>query len=125
MLNPGYKDMLVAFCDHDVQFLLIGAYALAAHGLPRATGDIDLFVNTNPANAQRVWNALAEFGAPLGDLTVHDLEVVGTVFQIGVRPRRIDITTKIDGIDFATAWSNRDTIEIEGLSIPVIARNDR
>ena len=56
MLNPDYKDMLAAFCDHDVEFLLIGAYALAAHGLPRATGDIDLFVNTTPANAQSQHN---------------------------------------------------------------------
>jgi len=82
----------------------VGAYALALHGRPRATGDLDLWVEPTPGNAERVFQALRAFGAPLSQVTPTDFSRPGTVFQIGVPPRRIDILTKLTGLQFAQAW---------------------
>ena len=124
MLNPDYRDMLSALSAAGVEFLVVGAYALAAHGLPRATGDIDFWVRPTGDNADRVLEALREFGAPLHDLSREDLARPGTVFQIGVPPRRIDLLTAIDGVEFEAAWQNRATREVDGFSIPVLAKQD-
>ena len=93
MLNEDYRDMLQALADEKVSFLLVGAYAMAAHGYPRATMDIDIWVMPSPQNADAVLRALRYFGAPLHNLTKEDLLKDGTIFQIGVAPRRIDIIT--------------------------------
>jgi hypothetical protein len=123
LLNPDFRDMLSALCDEKVEFLLVGAYALAAHGLPRATGDMDIWIRCSDANAGRVWNALQRFGAPLFDLTVENLQTPGTVFQIGIVPRRIDILTSIDGVLFDEAWNQRKIVTLEGLTVAVISRD--
>jgi len=114
--------MLGALCDQQVEFLVVGAYAMAAHGLPRATGDIDLWVRPSPENAERVWAALTAFGAPIFNLSKKDLTEPGTVFQIGLPPRRIDILTRITGITFEEAWEARIEIKIEGRTIPVLGK---
>jgi hypothetical protein len=123
LLNPDFRDILHEFCDAQVEFLLVGAYAMAAYGVPRATGDIDLWVRCHPENAQRVMTALARFGAPLTEVTAEDFVTPGTVFQIGVAPRRIDILTTIDGVAFEEAWPERTEVEIEGLRVPVLSRS--
>jgi hypothetical protein len=123
LLNPDFHDMLSALCDEGAKFLLVGAYALAAHGLPRATGDMDLWIRRSAENAARVWRALQRFGAPLAQLTMDDLTTPDLVFQIGVAPRRIDILTSIDGVQFDEAWTDRKVIEIEGLTIGIIGRS--
>jgi hypothetical protein len=115
---------LNAFIAEGVEYLVVGAYALAAHGILRATGDLDLHIHSTPDNAQRVFRALQEFGAPLGDLTEGDLSTPGTVYQIGLSPNRIDILTLIDGVEFTTAWKNRLEIDVDGITIPVIGRED-
>jgi hypothetical protein len=122
LLNPDFRDMLSAFCAEGVEFMLVGAYALAAHGYPRATGDIDLWIRCSGENAQRVWRALGRFGVPLFDLTVADLNRPVTVFQVGVAPNRIDILTAIDGVGFDEARPECKVIEVEGLTILVIGR---
>lgn len=122
MLNPDFKDILSALCAHKVEFLLVGAYAMAAHGLPRATGDIDIWVRPDTANAALVMKALIDFGAPLGELTVAELATPGIIFQMGLPPRRIDLLTQISGVDFETAFAHRLEIELEGLIIPVLGR---
>jgi hypothetical protein len=122
LLNPDFHDMLSALCDENVEFLLVGAYALAAHGLPRATGDMDIWIRCSGENAKRVLQALQRFGAPLFDLTVDNLQSADTVFQIGMIPRRIDILTSIDGVLFDDAWSQRKIIELEGLTVAIIGR---
>src|SRR5436853_7042411 len=104
LLNPDFHDILSAFGNTGVEFLLVGAYALAAHGLPRATGDIDLWVRCSKENAVRVLTALTRFGASVRDLTEADFTTPGMVVQIGVTPRRIDILTAIDGVEFNEAW---------------------
>jgi hypothetical protein len=130
MLNEDYKDMLQALVDEKVEFLLVGAYALAAHGYPRATMDIDIWVMPSPDNAGAVLRAVHRFGAPVHNLTRADLEKEGIVFQIGVAPRRIDIITAASGLDFNEASSRATSVEIEGITvrIPSIAdliRNKR
>lgn len=122
MLNPDYRDMLSAFADAEVEYLVIGAYALAAHGHPRATGDMDLWVRRSSENAERVLRALSAFGAPLSYVGNEDFETPDTVFQIGISPRRIDILTTIEGVDFREAWPERMEIEVEGLTIPILGR---
>ena len=97
MLNEDYRDLLHALSDEKVKFLLVGAYALAAHGYPRATMDIDIWVMPSPQNADDVLRALRRFGAPLHNLTKEDLQKDGTIFQIGVAPRRINIITAASG----------------------------
>lgn len=123
MLNRDYRDMLSAFNDAKVDYMIVGAYAVAAHGVVRATGDIDLWIRSSQDNAQRAWRALANFGAPLSGFKEADLAVHGTVFQIGVAPSRIDILTSIDGVEFSDAWNERIKVEVEGIRVNVIGRS--
>jgi hypothetical protein len=106
------------------EFLLVGAYAMAAHGYPRATGDLDIWVRRTDENAQRVWRALRRFRAPLFDLTLEDLKAPDIVFQIGTAPRRIDLLTSIDAVEFEEAWPRRKEVKIEGQTFAVIGRDD-
>ncbi len=124
MFNPDFKDMLLALSEAKIDFMLVGAYAVAAHGHPRATGDLDLWVRPDSDTAPRVYRVLADFGAPLHDLTVDDLAQPGMVFQIGVEPSRIDILTAISGVGFDDAWANRLSIEMDGINLCVIGRDD-
>ena len=124
MLNPDFKDMLSALSEAGADYLVVGAYALAAHGFPRATGDLDLWVRPTTDNAARVWQALAAFGAPTSKITVEDFSTPDIVYQLGVAPRRIDILTSISGVEFDQAWQSRKSIELDGLAVPVIGRDD-
>ena len=124
MLNSDFREILSAFCEEKVKFMLVGAYAVAAHGLPRATGDIDLWIDCSKENAARVWQALKKFGARLVDFSEDDLQSAGTVIQLGVSPRRIDILTEITGVKFAEAEPHKLVLEIEGIQVPVIGRAD-
>ena len=124
MFNPDFKDMLLALSDARIDFLLVGAYAVAAHGHPRATGELDLWVRPDAETAPKVYRVLADFGAPLHDLTVDDLATPGMVFQIGVEPSRIDILTAITGVAFDDAWENRLFIELDDIKLNVIGRDD-
>ena len=122
LLNPDYRDILSAFNEEKVDYLIVGAYALAAHGIPRATGDIDIWIRCAKDNARRAWHALLNFGAPLSELNEADLSRTGIVFQIGVAPSRIDILTSIDGVDFTDAWRQCLEVEVEGIKVTVIGR---
>ncbi len=104
-VNEDFVDMLMALTKSQTEFLIIGAYALAAHGFPRATGDIDIFVEPTKRNAANVYRALIEFGAPVQahGVTASDFEKQGAVYQIGLPPRRIDLLTSISGVDYAEA----------------------
>jgi hypothetical protein len=124
LLNPDFRDMLGLLCEHNVEFLLVGAHALAAHGHPRATGDLDIWVRPTKDNAVRLWQALEAFGAPLALAELKDFHTPDMVVQFGVPPRRIDLITGIDGVNFTNAWNNRITISLEGMRIPVIGRDD-
>jgi hypothetical protein len=124
MLNEDYKEMLQFLADEKVKFLLVGAYALAVHGYPRATMDIDIWVLPSPENAQAVLRALDRFGAPLHGLTTADLQKDDTIFQIGVAPRRIDIITGASGLRFTEAFANSSVIDIDGLDVHIPSVDD-
>jgi predicted nucleotidyltransferase len=124
MLNKDYKEMLLCLLEENVRFLLVGAYAVAVHGFPRATKDIDFFVWATPENAANLMRALAKFGAPLDDISESDFSSEGIIFQIGNSPRRIDIITNISGVKFEHAYANRKAIFIEGIEVPVISLQD-
>ena len=123
-MERDFKDMLSAFSDEEVEYLLVGAHAMAVHGCPRATQDIDFWVRPSPQNAKRVFRALAVFGAPLESVAAQDFENPGTIFQIGLPPLRIDIITSIDGVEFDEAWQNRLEIVLDGLAAMVIGREE-
>jgi len=122
LLNPDFRDILSAFNEEKVEYLVVGAYALAAHGFVRATGDIDLWIRCSEENAERVVRSLIKFGAPLFNLTTDDLKKPGLIFQIGVVPRRIDILTSIDGVGFEEAWVLRKEITVEDMKVQIISR---
>jgi hypothetical protein len=123
-LNEDFRDILRALLETQAQFLVVGAYAVAAHGNPRATGDLDIWVAARPDNAERVWRALVAFGAPVESLGVRadDFASEGMVIQIGLAPRRIDFLTSLTGVTFREAWEERVEHEIDGLRIPFLGR---
>lgn len=124
MLNKDYKEMLQCLLEEKVKFLLVGAYAVAVHGYPRATKDIDFFVWATPENASSLMKALIKFGAPLDKISESDFSSKGIVFQIGNSPRRIDIVTSASGVDFEQAYANKQIVFLEGLEVPVISLQD-
>lgn len=123
-MSPDFRDLLSAFNAHGVEYLLVGAYALAAHGRVRATGDLDVWIRPEPKNARRVMTALAEFGAPVQGLSESDLTSADLVFQIGIAPLRIDVLTAIDAVDFDDAWRNRVESRFADQPVPVLSRED-
>ena len=123
-MNQDFVEMLSELSAAGAEFIIVGAHALAVHGLPRATGDLDIWIRSTPENAGKVWKALMAFGAPLDQLSMNDLSTPGIIFQIGVVPCRIDILTDIDGVEFDEAWANRRYIKIHGIDIPVIGMQE-
>jgi hypothetical protein len=124
MLNPDFKDMLSCLRDEKVEFIVVGAYALAAHGFPRATGDIDIWVRSEAGNAKKIMRALAKFGAPVSDLSEDDFITHDRIIQIGVEPCRIDILTDIDGVEFDEAWQKKVNISVGEMEIHVLSKAD-
>lgn len=123
-LDEDYRDLLELFVKHQVEFVVVGAYAMAAHAVPRATGDIDLFVRASTENAARVVAALTEFGAPLAAHGVSEatFSTPGHTYQMGLPPKRIDVLTAIDGVGFDEASRDRVELNLEGLRIPFLGR---
>ncbi|MFT3852826.1 MAG: hypothetical protein QM733_08830 [Ilumatobacteraceae bacterium] len=123
-LDPDFSEFVESFVAHDVRFLLVGGYALAAHGLPRATGDFDAWIWLDASNAERVVAALEAFGFGGLGLTAADFDQPDRVVQLGYPPHRIDVLTSIDGVEFEDAWTRRIIVEADGHDLPVISRDD-
>jgi hypothetical protein len=121
-MNQDFLDLLRAFIDHSVRFLIVGAYALGVHGRPRATGDLDVWVDPTPDNAANIMHALEQFGAPMGEVTVDDFSRPGVVFQMGLPPVRIDVLTELTGLTFDEAWPGRTTAIFGPLTVDVLGR---
>jgi hypothetical protein len=121
-MHQDFLDLLRAFVDAEVRFLIVGAYALGVHGRPRATGDLDVWVEATPENAARVIAALGKFGAPTGHVTSDDLSRPGIVFQMGLPPVRIDVLTELTGVTFAEAWPSRTHANFGPIGVDVIGR---
>lgn len=122
MLIDDYKDMFLELSAAQADYLVVGAFAMAGHKMPRTTGDLDLWIRPHPQNAEKVWQALARYGAPIETLTLEELSRPGLFFQIGLVPRRIDILTDIDGVTFEEAWNSRVYRHFDDLHVPVIGR---
>jgi len=124
MMPDDLRELLRAFNDHAVKYLIVGGYAFGVHAEPRATKDLDIFIRSDAENSKAVFRALAQYGAPLGDLTVANF-MDGSTFQIGQPPARIDILQQIDGITFDEAWTNRIEGVIDGqIQAAVLSRDD-
>jgi len=124
-VTEDWTDVLVALLDAGARFLVVGAHALAVQGIPRATQDLDVWVEPTPENADRVWQALIRFGAPLSELEVDRTDFVRpeTVVQIGLPPNRIDLVTGITGVrQFELAWEARAESRVAGRTIPFLGR---
>ena len=121
-MNQDFRDLLAEFNARQVEYLIVGAHALAAHGHVRATQDLDVWVRPDSLNAKRVIEALRAFGAPLHDLTEQDLSTPGLIFQVGVEPIRIDVLTIIDGVHFDDAWSGRVSSRFGDQPVYVLSR---
>ena len=129
-MNPDFVDLLRAFTDAEVRFMIVGAYVLAVHGRPRATGDLDIWIDATPDNASRVMQALTAFGAPLGEIAEPDFAQPGVVYQIGVPPGRIDSLTELTGLTFEQAWPGRirrpfGELEVDFIDRASFLRNKR
>jgi len=122
MLNEDYRDMLRILCDNEVRFLIVGAYAMGAHGYPHGTGDIAIWVDPSADNATKVHRSILQFGAPGEQIVEHTFTDRNVVFQIGVAPRRIDILTIISGVEFDKAYRDRTTIVIDDIPAPFLSR---
>lgn len=125
MLIPSdYKDLLKILNKHRVKYLLVGAYAVIYYSEPRYTKDIDIWIEPEIKNAQKAYNALKEFGAPLTDITVDNFINKNLVYQMGIAPVRADIIMGIGGIDFNNAWKNREVAVFEGVKVNIIGKKE-
>jgi len=123
-LNQDFRDLLAALLEAGARFLVVGAHAMAIHGVPRATGDLDVWIAPDSDDTERVWAALLRFGAPLAGMGVsrEDLARANQVVQIGLPPRRVDVLTSITGVGFEEAWAERVTHDLGGLAVPFLGR---
>ena len=123
-LNPDFQEFLRSFVSRDVRFLIVGGYALAAHGHPRYTKDLDVWVWADSSNSERIIAALEEFGFGDLGLTPTDFEAPDVVVQLGREPQRIDILTFATGLDFEEAYRHRVLVDVGGLTVPFISVDD-
>ena len=121
-MSPDFRELLLEFNAASVEYLVVGAHALAVYGHVRATKDLDVWIRPDSENADKVIAALTSFGAPLTELLPEDLTRPDTVFQIEIEPLRIDLLTSIDGVDFAEAWIDRFESKFAGVPVNVISR---
>ena len=127
MMNDDWIAMLNALLDVGARFLIVGAHALAVHGVPRGTQDLDILVDPTPDNADRVWRAMILFGAPVDSLGISKSDLVDPdmVIQFGLPPNRIDFLTSISGVSsFEVAWTGRVEHGVRGRTMPFIGRKE-
>ena len=121
--TEDYKELLEIFNEHEVKYLVAGAFAMSKLGYSRATYDIDLWVEKSKENAIKIVNSLEEFGVPF-ELSPNDFLEPNCVIQIGNIPNRIDILTDIDGLNFENAWQNKNKIDFDGLTTYSLSLDD-
>ncbi len=124
MLNQDFRDLFKIFNDHNVRYLVVGAYAVIYYAEPRYTKDLDIWIDRSPENADRVWRALTSYGAPLEGVTAEDFSNPELIYQIGVEPNRIDVMMEVPGLEFSAAWHRRVTSSYGGETIFILDLND-
>lgn len=123
-LDKDLLELLELFRSKSVEFLVVGGHAVAFHGYPRLTEDLDLFVRPDLANGQRIVDALREFGFGSLDITPADFRADDRVIQLGRVPNRVDLLTRLYGVDFAVAWQRRVAAVLDGAPVWMISRED-
>lgn len=123
-VNSDFNDLLRIFNDHNVRYMVIGGYAVVQYAEPRFTKDLDVLISTDTKNAEAIYNALKEFGAPLAGLTPKDFSEEGFFFQMGVPPIRVDVLMGIPGINFDECWDRRVEVDFDGLNVIFISKPD-
>ena len=124
LTSPDFKELLSLFKKYDVRYLIVGGYAVMRYTEPRFTKDLDLLVAVDEQNAEAVYGALKEFGAPLQNLLPEDFAAEGYFYQMGSPPLRVDILMSIPGVDFAEVWENRETVMVAETEMQFIAKGD-
>lgn len=124
LLNQDFKELLSLLEKYKVRYLVVGGYAVMRYAEPRFTKDLDIWVATDPQNADTVFRALKEFGAPLSGLTPKDFTDPRSYYQMGKPPIRVDILMSIPGVNFDEAWPKREIVALEGVTIPFISKED-
>ena len=123
-IHPDYRDLLSELNAADVEYLVVGAHALAYHAEPRFTKDLDIWVQASAENAPRVYSALAGFGAPLQEVEIDDFARPGLVYQVGIEPVRVDILTSVSGVEFESAYARRVMASYGDVPVPFISLRD-
>ncbi|WP_420628770.1 nucleotidyltransferase [Candidatus Leptofilum sp.] len=123
-VNNDFSDLLNLFKTNNVKYMVIGGYAVVQYTEPRFTKDLDLWISTHPENADAVFNALKEFGAPLEGMSPKDFSEEGYFYQMGVPPVRVDILMGIPGVQFDEAWERRVEVQFDDVSVTIISRED-
>lgn len=122
-MRPDYKELFELLNAHEVEYVIVGAVALGFYGIPRYTGDVDVFISRTPTNAERIMAALTDFGFGNIGLTTADFEAKDNVVQLGVPPVRIDIMTSIEGVGWAEASASKTSGDYGGVAVWVIGRD--
>ncbi|HEY1121458.1 MAG TPA: DUF6036 family nucleotidyltransferase [Haloferula sp.] len=123
-MNQDFKDLLRLFAENDVEYLVVGGYAVMHHAQPRYTKDLDIWIHPNTGNAGRVARALRQFGVPLTEVTPDDFAQEGLQFMIGVPPCAVDFLTTVEGLDFPKAWASRSTSNVDGIPVCYLSLQD-
>ena len=123
-LHPDFRDFLRLLNLHEVDYLVVGGYAVGYHGYPRATGDMDIWIATSETNAEKIVHTLRDFGMPHQNVTKNLFTLKDKIIRMGVPPVRIEVITTATGVDFYSCHSHRETIEIDGIPVDFISLND-
>ena len=124
LTSPDFRELLKIFEKRKIRYLIVGGYAVMKYSEPRFTKDLDVFIATDQDNAEGMYSALKEFGAPLENLNSDDFAHKGYCYQMGKPPLRVDIMMSIPGIEFDEAWKNREVVQLDDLKILFISRSD-
>ena len=123
-LPPDFKEFLKLLNSHKVEYLLIGGYAVAYHGYPRPTGDMDIWIAVNPENADRVSRTLVQFGFKAADVPASLFQEKGRIARMGMPPMRLEVVTAISGVEFEVCYARRISAKIDGVPVNLIGLDD-
>jgi len=123
-LHPDFKDFLRLLNYHNVRYLLVGGYAVGYHGYPRATGDMDIWIELSESNSKKVFSVCRDFGMPIEEISEDLFLEKNKIIRMGVPPVRLEVRTSASGVAFDECFSNREVIEIDGIQINFISLND-
>jgi hypothetical protein len=124
MLSPDFREFIELLIKNKAEYLIVGGYAVGIHGHPRYTGDLDIWLNTTPENAEKILQSVNQFGFSSFKLSKEDFIKPGNVIQLGYPPLRIDLLTEIDGVTFQECYKNRKEVLIENMQVNFIGYSD-